>query len=352
MAIALAMAAAGGPSAATVEDSFGFELGPGETAFALQIPPLAGRVERVEMTLDATLLGTIQFSGTSSSQSVEFESGDVRVDVLPRAPMAVALPPLVLRAHGSVEVDAGAHVSLQVTSGRIQSVTTQNAGDLDALSGPDPVAFDVDLSSGIEAGVQTRPPGIRALACGYHVKGRLKITRWVVEDPLGRDDPMGPVIGPHVVIPVERLLANDSGTGGGPAAIASVAAQSAVGFPVELVGRYVHYRPGPTFQGADSFTYAIHGASPGTTDPTVSLTILRRLPPPPLLPGIRRHPAGLQMDWLHEPGALVHLERTADLLRGPWDWSGTAMADSGGNLVFLDADTGSSGSLFYRWRRD
>jgi CSLREA domain-containing protein len=103
--------------------------------------------------------------------------------------------------------------------------------------------------------------------------------------PLAGSDAANTSINTLVMIPISKLLVNDSDPDGDPLNISDVRGNSARGGQVTLTGSNVVYSPPAHFIGVDSLIYTLNDGHGGTSSGTVAVTVgMRQL----YLPAARR----------------------------------------------------------------
>ena len=336
------------------EISASYSLGPGETAFGLDVPRYSpadrfGSLTQVQIELETALVGNLEFAGTGLLDSVvDYEVADAIVEALPVDSQALAPPTVRLALRGRQGVDSGESVSIQLRAEGAQSGFTTEPSKLAFFQGEGVVSYSVDFSAEFPSRITASGRGVLALMCDHRVSGRLKVTYFNGPPPAAVDDDLGPVLGTGLVVPIDWFLRNDRSGSGGAVTLESVASKSLSGAPLEVRGEVVVVHAGSGFSGKDGFEYSIRDVEGMRASAWVTFVVIADSGDRSDLASVSILPEGVRLQFPANPGAIYSVEQSDESMAGPWQSLGAAMADGQGWLAFLDAGGSPATTRFYR----
>jgi len=376
--IAVGIALAISTHAFDVSYSQPFSLGPGETAFAVQLPQFDADahqdtplLESVTVTLEVTFSGGLTFyneafvavEALGTVESARVLAMPIGSGLLVPAALNMALsdgalvpaavmspdpdpansPPDAYRIDGSIAVAA-----------RSESASSSRSTDsavLEAYAGSGNVAYDVDFTARYPQFITTAPPTLAAILCNDRVDGRIAVKYSAVAKPL-----------PGVILEAFGASWADLGLvvmnwrmGG---------ESNLVGFHIErgiAAGDWLRVTSQviPAQGGGGTNTYRFEEAnvsSPGevryrllavSADGQTSV-LGETVVVPALQTAIEFTADGFQLTVQGSPNTRVAVYETTDVVRGPWVRTGDVTLDDTGAGVLLLGPPGKDRARFYR----
>lgn len=361
--------------AADIPYSKTFSLGPGETAFALELPkfdpaahPATPILESAKVTLQATFSGGMTFFNESFSPIIASGSiGDARVLATPIGTGLVTPAPVNLGLAGTTPVAAAvmspdpdplhsppdAHrIDGEASIPSLSSNSSPPAeGTLSAYSGPGNVAYDVDFTALYPQRITVTPAGTAGILCNDRVTGQITVTYTAKAPP-----PTGIVLdsfgaiwaGPGMVVVnwrtgvesnligfhVEREVSADEWLRVSPAIILALGGSQPNSYRFEEANvpqtELVKYR---------LVQVAINGELIPLKETIVQVGVKA---------AIAMTASGLQLRVEGLADSQVHIEVASDVVRGPWTRHGSIVLDpSGSGGADLEVAAGEP-TRFYR----
>jgi len=348
-----------------------FSIGPGETAFAVQLPrfdpaahPTTPVLQSVTVTLEATLSGGMIFFNeafTAANAQGTLESGRVLATptgatLLVPAALTLALsegalvPAAVMSPDPApYRIDGRLFVAAQSES--VSSIGSTDASVLGAYSGNGSIACDIDFTAHYPQFVTTLPSTLTTILCNDRVHGQISVTYSAMAKP-----PTGIVIeafgagwaGPGLVVinwrtagesnllgfHIEREIAADDWL---RVTSAIIAAQGGT-----EPRTYRFQEANVTAPGETRYRLLAIGDD-GQTD-VLGETVVA----PGIQAGIEFTGTGYQLTIQGSPNTRVSVHETTDLVRGPWVRVGDmTLAATGAGMLQL-TPPGDGQARFYR----
>lgn len=164
--------------------------------------------------------------------------------------------------------------------------------------------------------------------------------------PTARDDGGATLRDRPVVIPIAKLLRNDSDVDGDPITFVSASATSTNGASVVVGMGEITYTPQPGFTGVDRFSYTIEGGGlMGSADVEI-LVVAGSLPSQNQISLTVLAGGAIQVRFAGIPGRTYQIDRATAVI-GPWSTIATLAAPLHGIIEFEDASPPMP-SAFYR----
>ncbi|HRI12407.1 MAG TPA: choice-of-anchor E domain-containing protein, partial [Verrucomicrobiota bacterium] len=234
-----------------------FTLGPGETAFGIEVSQFdptihSGPLTQVHVRIEATWEGRLEFSGEGPTRMVTYELGEAVILVQGVTAGLVVPAPLKLKLNGTQEVAAGATLTIVSQTSGAQQAVVIDGPMIAPYQGSGTVAYDFDFSALYLPLLSTSPISVVGLACDSRITGRIIVEYFDGAPPLARDDALGIVVGPTVAWSIQTFLANDTSGSEGELEFLDVSTHSAQGAALEVVGGQVVYHAVAGFSGPDS----------------------------------------------------------------------------------------------------
>ena len=213
------------------------------------------------------------------------------------------------------------------------------------------LVFDQTFQTGDEGPMVLTEPGTYRIEV-YDPSGATGTYQFALNglrDPVAGDDVAGTVKDQPVLLPIVRLLANDTDPDDDPLTLSLPSAATSEGGVVALSGSHVQYTPPSGFTGTDTFTYQVADGWGGTDTATVTVTV--------------RKPEGIGLNTIsaaRDADGTVHLRMAGipgrsyqiwfapDIVAGPWALLDTVVADLLGVVSYTDTSAVGVPVRFYR----
>lgn len=201
--IATAIALAVSTHAFDLSYSQPFSIGPGETAFAVQLPRFDPRdhpdtpvLKSVTVTLEARFSGAMTFYNaafTATDAQGTLESGRVLATptgatllvppALTLALSAAALVPAAVMSPDPTPYRIDGRLFVAAQSESVSSIGSTDASVLGAYSGNGSIAYDIDFTAHYPQFVTTLPPTLTTILCNDRVQGQISVTYSAMAKP-------------------------------------------------------------------------------------------------------------------------------------------------------------------------
>jgi hypothetical protein len=170
-----------------------------------------------------------------------------------------------------------------------------------------------------------------------------------VHPPVAGDDVAGTVKDQPVLLPIVRLLANDTDPDDDPLTLSLPSAATSEGGVVARNGSHVQYTPPAGFTGPDTFTYQVADGWGGTDTATVTVTVRK---PEGVgfntISAVRDADGSVHLRMAGIPGRSYQVWFAPDVVAGPWTLLDTVVADLLGVVSYTDTSAVGVPVRFYR----
>lgn len=337
-----------------------FSLGPGETAFALQLPAFdpddpahaaTPVLKKVTVTLTATFGGGFTFfNDTATPVPATGNLSNARVLVTTLAPGALNPAAVSLALAGGATVPGNDEASLAPVANGTSSLASTDNTVLTLYTGTGTLDYDVDFSALYPPLVTTSPSSITCLVCNDRVTGTLSVT-YTASSP----SPTAAVILEFAAQFVNPSLAEITWRTG--------VESNLLGFHLErqaVSGDWTRVNPAliPATGGTRPENYRLEDTAPGGSLGTryrlqgvnlsgnleaLAETVLVRA----LQASIETREGMLELTVTGQPNRTVVMLTSTDVA-GPWTSSGILQLDAQGQAVQLLPNNLNERSRFYR----
>jgi len=379
--IALGLALAGALQAAEISFSQPFSLGPGETAFALQLNqfnpdayPATPVLESVKVTIEVTFSGGMTFFNQSFGPiSASGSIGNARVRATPigsdlltppdaslgLSAAAVAVGPASMSPDPDpansppdpYQIDGEASLTPETAASPPPSISSSAAAALAAYSGTGYVQYDVDFTALYPPIVIASPETATCILANERVTGEIVVTYTAKSSP------------PTSVV-LESFGASWSGPG-------LVLLNWRTGVESNLIGFVLERQLATTawLQVSDGLIPALGGGQPndyrfeeadvasadvvryrlsGVNTQGVKAALGETVVQPGITAGIELTETGLKLNVQGAANTRVTIEETADVAHGPWVPTSTIALDASGAGTATLPVSDTEPARFYR----
>lgn len=162
-----------------------------------------------------------------------------------------------------------------------------------------------------------------------------------------RTDKFAVSTGETSIVPLQKLLCNDTSEDGDELEIDFPSATTTHGGTVATDGFYFQYTPKPGFSGTDTFTYRLHGVLGGESVASVTILVAAEASLELSVVSLSRiSPTEVQVCAFGAPNHTYTVEQSTDLAH--WDTYGELSTDDDGSALF-NYPLASQGNRYFRF---